>query len=391
MAISRARTRLFLPAHVTALALLLCACDGRGGALPAGNAEGAEYQAITVTPSVVAQLEQAERARLSPHSDGALPMPQSYAYQIGVGDILNVGLWLPSPAGMREGWRRTVPGGTEEMNYSSLPVKPDGQIAVPLVGDVPVADKTLDEAKQALMDAASQYFRQPQVSVDVKSFNARRAVITGEVMKPGEQPLTYVPLSLVQAVRAADGPTPAADLSDAVITRRDGTTENVDLFALLHAGDGARNYILQDGDRLHIPANHGNKVFVMGEVTKPALRHIHGGRMSLAEALSDAEGLQKETASYAHVYVVRGVIGKELMEAKAAPDSPTPPAPLQTKVYHVDITSGTGLAMAANFPLRPLDVVYVSPTPVSQWGKFISQLIPVNAAALVATGVYASD
>ena len=64
--------------------------------------------------------------------------------------------------------------------------------------------------------------------------------------------------------------------------------------------------MLQDGDVVHVPSREENKVFVLGEVRRPASKVMARGRMSLAEAIGDSEGFDPVTSNPGGVYVFRG-------------------------------------------------------------------------------------
>lgn len=361
-------------ALAAAIAAMLAACNAADPKL-SGNDAG--FRVTPVTPAVVAQLQNEQSEKYHPSVTAICPLEPEYNYRLGPGDILFAKLYLPSNQGFD--------GSTTErysqylsmdswQEYNEVIVKDDGNVSFPYVGEMPFANKTLSEAKEMLDMALAKYFKHPQSVLEVKEFKSRKVQVTGELHKPGEQYLRFAPLHVLEAVDAAGGLLDSADTAVATLTHKDGSIDKIDLFALMNNGDTSQNRILWDGDTLNIPANYGNKIFVMGEVSKPSMQYIKAGHMTIMEALNNAsQGVNPITASYSNIYVIR-----ENAAAETA-------APLQTQVYHLDGSTGSGLAMAAQFPLEPNDVVYVSPTGLSEWNEFINQLLPTGVIYTGAT------
>ena len=68
----------------------------------------------------------------------------------------------------------------------------------------------------------------------------------------------------------------------------------------------AARLLLANGDLVRVAPRADNKVFVMGEVTKPAAVELRDGNLSLNEALGEAGGMNQLSANAGEVYVVRG-------------------------------------------------------------------------------------
>lgn len=304
-------------------------------------------------------------------------------YHIGAGDRLFFSLYM---LGGKEESKRIYPTTTYvNQQEQALAVRQDGTVGFPYVGDVKVVGKTESALRAQLEKEYARYFKLPQVDVRVAEFNAHRVVVTGEVEKPGEQSLSHADLTVAKALEAAGGPTPAADLRAAEIRHQDGTSENVDILALLYEGDTSGNKTLAEGDSLYIPTNHRNRVFVMGEVVKPAAQYIPKGRLSLTEALMEAGGLDKITASRASVYVIRGAVSERMTERRAssAPPPTVDAGAMQVAVYQLDASTADAFIIADQFMLKPRDVVYVSERGITEWNRFISQLIPSSVQSLL--------
>jgi protein involved in polysaccharide export with SLBB domain len=64
-------------------------------------------------------------------------------------------------------------------------VQPDGRIALPLIGPVMAADRTIDELEGAITQAYSGQLLRPQVQVSVKTATPLKVFVGGEVGNPG--------------------------------------------------------------------------------------------------------------------------------------------------------------------------------------------------------------
>jgi protein involved in polysaccharide export with SLBB domain len=136
-------------------------------------------------------------------SDGGLPrleLSAPGAYRLGPGDELRVSVF-----------------GLDTMT-NSYAVDDTGAVALPIIGAVPVAGKTLREAESLIADRvlARNLVIDPRVTAQVQTY--RPFFIAGEVQKPGQYP--YVPgMSLMTAVSIAGGYTFRADTRQAMVTR----------------------------------------------------------------------------------------------------------------------------------------------------------------------------
>lgn len=160
------------------------------------------------------------------------------AYAIGLGDVLEISVWK-----------------NPELS-TTVPVRPDGRISVPLLGDVQAAGMTPLALKQTLTDGFKEYVTAPGVSVVVKEIHSRKIYVTGEVAKPGTydlEPRTKV----MQALALAGGLTPYAR-GRVVLLRdgRDGRNDRrieIDLGAIIKGKRPDDNLLLQPGDTLIVP------------------------------------------------------------------------------------------------------------------------------------------
>jgi polysaccharide export outer membrane protein len=112
--------------------------------------------------------------------------PHDDHFVIGKDDILTINVW-------------------KEPDVSrSLPVRSDGRISLPLVGEVQAAGLTPLQLEQNIVSILQKYITEPEVTVMVQQINSEKFNILGQVVKPGSYSLT-VATTVLDAIAAAGG------------------------------------------------------------------------------------------------------------------------------------------------------------------------------------------
>ena len=78
-----------------------------------------------------------------------------------------------------------------------VPVRPDGKITIPLVGDLQASGLTPERLTDQLKEALAQYITTPDITVQIVQVNSKKYYITGEVNHPGTFPLV-VPVRIFE-------------------------------------------------------------------------------------------------------------------------------------------------------------------------------------------------
>jgi polysaccharide export outer membrane protein len=162
-------------------------------------------------------------------------------YKIGVGDALAVNVWR-----------------NPELSLN-VPVRPDGKISMPLIGDIVAADLTTEQLSQNITKSLTTFIRSPQVTVIVVNPSSsdfqRRVRITGAVSNPQSIPYREG-MTVLDLVLLAGGPNQFASANKAKLYRKvNGELKvyPIKLDDLINDGDVATNYALQPSDIVTVP------------------------------------------------------------------------------------------------------------------------------------------
>lgn len=288
---------------------------------------------------------------------------EEYQYRVGPGDVLNI-IVYDHP-------ELTIPAGSERSaEESGNLVHADGTVYYPYIGNLQVSGRTVGEIRRMLTTRLADFITDPQIEVNVAAFRSKKFYVSGEVATPGTQPITNVPMTVLDAISSAGGATDNANWHSVTLTR-EGQERQLSLYEMLKQGDLSQNFLMQPGDVLHIASAEDQNISVLGQVRNPGNITTGRERLSLTDALGRAGGVVETRAEPSGIFVIRGnPAGSDKMAT----------------VYQLDISNAVALNMGTHFPLEPQDVVYVTSAPLARWNTVISLLLPsITLPGTVAT------
>ncbi len=272
--------------------------------------------------------------------------PPFIDYTVGPGDVLFVNV-----SGKSEFSSVLSPG---QASLKGSRVDGNGKIHLPLVGSVRVSGRTVEQLQKELKEKYSHYIKEPWVIVEITEYKSKPIYLLGQFKNPG---VYYIdrPTNVIQAIAYGNGLSPSANLRGARILR-DEKLLPVDIYDLLMHGDITQNIWLDAGDSIYAPDSKDQSVFVLGLVNKSGPVDMINGKLTLLQALAEAQFDEK--ASYSSdIRIIRS-------------HSPT-----KGELIVVDldkILSGqSGL-----FPLMEGDIIYVAHSSIGNWNKALNEILP---------------
>lgn len=269
-----------------------------------------------------------------------------YKDTIAEDDLLNIVIYHPS--------RRDLMEAIQFINQSvgGFRVK-EGSVNLPDILPVLVGGLTLEEASVKLQ----QQFRS-QMS-DIEVFITYQDRLKSKVELTGMVSTAAIPvdgkLRLYETIAIARIP-PDANLFMSYVMRC-GRPLPIDLHQLINEGDMCQNIVMRGGDKIFIASPKDGLAMVMGEVFRQGPIALPYGFISLREALVSVGGIPF-TGDKRHIQVIRGNL-------------------LCPKIYDL---SWEHIVHLPNDSLliMPGDTIYVSAKPITEWNRFIEQLLPTS-------------
>ncbi len=343
-------------------------------------------------------------------------------YRLGTGDTVRLTLARSTEVDPITGTSASTTTAQE------LTVRDDGTISIPTVGPVSVTDMTVEDAEAAVFSRLIDAGIEPQFSLEVSGFNARRASVGGAVGAPAVVPITLSDLTLGEALTAAGGVQVQDPEFGSIRIYRDGTLYQIPLTDFF-ADSTYQNLSVVSGDAIYVDTTYDleraqsfyesqinvislerssrtaalselsteiglqrsaldetrslfssradlgaeprDYVYLAGEVSKQSRFPLpYGQQASLADVLFEQGGFDAATGSPAQIYVLRA----------------DPAAPGAVTAWHLDARNAFAFTIAPMFEMRPNDIVFIEQQPITKWNRTIQQSIPsliTTAAAAV--------
>jgi len=159
-------------------------------------------------------------------------------FVIGTGDVLAINVW-------------------KEAEVSRVvPVRSDGRISLPLVGEVQASGRTPRQLESELSAKLKDYVSEPEVTVIVQEIKSQKFNVLGMVMKPGSYALTN-PMTVLDAIAMAGGFRDFAKQKDVYVLRRPEHGDQVRLpfnyKDVVKGHNSTQNVTLQPNDTIVVP------------------------------------------------------------------------------------------------------------------------------------------
>lgn len=336
-------------------------------------------------------------------------------YAIGVGDVVLFS--TPQSGTTLEELSGLLAAQNSRQGYT---VQDDGSINIPNVGRVVIAGQTIKDAEALLFRKLVENQMEPSFSLEIAEFNSRKISIGGAVRKPSIVPVTLAPIFLDEVLAAAGGIVADGQEDASVRLYRGGTIYQIPL-SNLYAETGHIKMRLVDGDavfvdtrydlvraqnffeqqlllvetrqrarqaglealqtevalrrndlidaranyvrRVELGENNRDYVYLTGEVTAQSRFALpFQSKAMLADALFESGGIAIGTGDISQIYVLRGSKEEQTFGNITA--------------WHLDARNAANFIYAANFELRPSDIIFVAQQPVTRWDRALSQAVP---------------
>lgn len=163
---------------------------------------------------------------------------KGFEYTIGLGDVIEVQVWKEP-----------------DLSRTPVPVRIDGRISLPLLGDVDAVGKSIGELTHTLEKKYGNVINDPAVSIMLLENKSWRYYVVGQIVHPGEFSLDY-PITLLQALARSGGFLEWAKKSDIRVIRRKSGREELLMFdyeAIVRGKNLDQNILIKPGDTIVIP------------------------------------------------------------------------------------------------------------------------------------------
>ncbi|MDO3658229.1 polysaccharide biosynthesis/export family protein [Acinetobacter genomosp. 15BJ] len=315
--------------------------------------QGADVSVVQLTQDNLAKLN-SEIIRPN-HNISALFNSSHYQYRLSPYDVLSIQLWAYPEI--------TPPTQDKGAVSTGYPIDIDGNIQLPLIGQVHIADKTVPEATRFLRSQFAKYLKTPDVIVRVLSYEGRRFYVNGQVQKSGQYTLDDQPISIYSALSRAGGINPQTGDNTNIQLIRNGQTYSLNTINLEKQGYSLHKLLVQPNDTIFVNTKQDQKLYVMGESNKNEAISLRDEGMTLSDVLGESQGVNPYSASAARIYVMRTDLQNK-----------------QSTIYQLNLSNIGNLALSNQFQMKKNDIVYIDATGLTRWQRVIGQIVPFASA-----------
>jgi len=253
----------------------------------------------------------------------------------------------------------------------TLPVTREGFILIPDVGQVFVANLTLEQLRDVLYTRLGRVYsgvkRGPDAmtrfEVSVASVRANQVYVVGEVTQPGAYQISSLG-TVFTALYAAGGVTERANMRGLEVQRARKTVATLDLYDYLLRGDTRNDIRLETGDVVFVPV-HGTRVQVTGAMVRPAIYELQPTE-TLASVLRAAGGFRADAA------LARVSVHRILPVAQRGP-GPAPRAVVDVALVPIKGSAERGAALPG---ADPISGVVIPPVALQDGDSIVVDSVP---------------
>lgn len=278
-----------------------------------------------------------------PYEELTPTLLEDYKDTVQEGDVLEIAVYHPT----RTDISSAVQAIGNTVGFSVL----EGKVRLPDLEPIEIQGLTLEEARQKIQNGFAGQIKDVQVFLSYSDRIERKVELAGLVYQ------STIPVDgrirLFETLSKAKVPPNANFFKSYVI--RENRMLPVDLYKLIKQGDMSQNIVMRGGDKIYIADPSASTLMVLGEVGQERTVDMPNGFMTLRQALAEAKGIPY-TGNKSYIQVIRGNI-------------------LHPKIYTLTWNHVIHLPNDSML-LIPGDIVYVAATPITEWNRFVSQLLP---------------
>ena len=351
-----------------------------------GHPDSLPYGLVKITPQVLGILAANQPRLATAFSDRRVPSE----IRFGVGDIVSVtifeaaagGLFIPAEAGVRPGNFITLPNQAVDNN---------GNISVPYTSGIRARGRTPPQVAQEIVDALKNRAIEPQAVVALVDQRTSLVSVLGDVKTASRFPASQEGEHLLDAITRAGGPA-SQGFDEWVMLERHQRREIVPFGALVY--EPANNIYVHPDDTIFLYREP--QTFLAFGATGSGVTAINkqypfdAWRISLAEAVGKASGLDDTRAEPKGIFLYRGKsrsVAEQLGVNVLQFNSPVIPV-----IYNLDLRDPAGYFLATKFQIRNKDLLYVSNATTNEIAKFLTYVrlvtATINDPILAATNAY---
>lgn len=287
---------------------------------------------------------------------------------IGIGDRLVVSIFEAGADGLFS---------TSKSKSAKIDVvvQPNGQAAIPYVGEVRFAGLTLEEARQGIVEALKGKAVEPDVIITSLDTASRKVTVTGAVNRPSVVPLNLSGEQLTDVITKAGGV--RGETYDTFVTITRGNKSGTVLMSTL-ISNPSENIWVQAGDEITL-VEDPRQFTILGS-TKINKRRAFGSRdLSLIEAVgmsgggddyaTDAQGFF--VFRYEEPEIAAALLGRARYDAMLRNGMRPDRYGRVPLVYRLDMSRPDSLLSGQTFPVNNRDIIYVSRHITTDISKFL--------------------